>query len=129
MALHTKHERARLVRTMEQLLKSWEKLDPESAAKYRAAEAALKVLVAPGDGRYRQFRGTADAVRACLEFEKKWLPRQVIADKLFDGGFVMDPEFGRRLVVKSITTSIGRGIFVEDAEKLVGLPEWEHKDR
>jgi hypothetical protein len=126
MAKHVKNERARLVRRMEQALTRLAELDPETVAEFRAARAGLEAIDSPEEERYLRIRGTKDAVNACLEFEGKPLPKLVIADKLFSGGFVTHPTLGRRLIVQAIDKNIQRGNYVFE-DDLVYLPKWKCK--
>lgn len=124
MAPHVKNERVKLLRLMAQALNKLAEVDPETVDKYRSARAAFDALGMPEDQKYARIRSTKAAVIACLEHEKQWLPKRVIADLLFRGGFVMDEEYGPQLVVANIDKNIQRKHFVVDSEGRVGLPSW-----
>lgn len=122
---HIKNERAKYERRMENALDKLALLDPETVAEFRAARAAVLELNTPAEERYARIRSTKDAIRACLEHEQQWLAKKVIADLLHRGGFPMDPQRGRYLVVANIDKNVQRGHFVVNEDGNVGLPEWD----
>ncbi len=124
MPPHIKNERARLLRRREQLLDHLAQHDPDAVQEFRSISAALQVMEAPESGRYARFRSYKDAITSLLEFEGQWLSKRVIADKLFRGGFIMDPEIGPRLVIDNLNKNIQRGNFAADENGYVGLNEW-----
>ena len=129
MAPHVKNEHAKLLRKSQQLLNELAKKDPDTVLAYRACLKALELYSAQKDERYAKIRSTKEAIRSALEFEGTFLPKRVLAKRLMDGGFQVDPEFGPNLLVASMDKNIQRGHFVKDADGQIGLPEWLDEKR
>lgn len=116
--------RARLLRERGLILDRMSEVAPDLVAEFRANEAALEALdVKPGT-RYAKIRGTKAAAVACLEHEGEWLTRREIAQKLYEGGFEMDPKRGFILVMDALGHNVARGNF-QEVDGKVGLNEWK----
>lgn len=120
---HIKIPRLEALLKKEVLLERVAELDSQLATELRAVDATLAVYETTQGTRYAKYRSTSKAVIASLESIGRWSRPREIARDLAEGGFVMDPANGPRLIVDACRLMV-------DGEKLkrlgdyVGLPSW-----
>jgi hypothetical protein len=123
---HVKIPRLEARLRKELLLERVAELDPQLATELRAIDATLAVYETRQGTRYAFTRKYAAAVDACLRNCGRWMRPREIAFELAEGGFILDPANGPRLVVDAIAGMVESGKLLRHRET-VGLLNW-HPD-
>ena len=133
MAQHIKIPRLEALLDKEKLFERVAAYDQALASELRANDAQLAAYATTKGTEYAFTRDTREVTITCLERNApKWMRPREVARALAEGGFLMDPLNGPRLIVDSLRRTADANLIqrTEDKEFVaaLGVPPFRAED-